>query len=103
MLDAALAICSFIQNCDRQTLDSNLMLSSALIRQLEIFGEAATGVSKVFRDGHPAIPWKKIIGMRNRLIHAYFDINLDILWFAVSVEIPQIIPELKNISSKNSS
>lgn len=98
MLDAAHAISSFIKNTERQTLDNNLMLTSALIRQLEIFGEAATAITKEFREAHPSIPWKKIIGMRNRLIHAYFDVNLDILWFAVSVEIPKTIPELEKMN-----
>lgn len=97
MLDASQAICSFIQKSGRIDLEQDLMLSSALIRQLEILGEAATGVSSDFRTRFPLVPWHKIIGMRNRLIHAYFDVNLDIVWQAVSEEIPNIIPQLKSI------
>lgn len=97
MLDAAHAICRFIQKSERRNLESDLMLSSALIRQLEILGEAASGVSKDFREAHSNIPWHKIIGMRNRLIHAYFDVNLDIIWNAATIEIPKIIPEIEHI------
>lgn len=101
MLDAALAIHKFIQERDRSDLENDLMLSSALIRQLEIMGEAAGGISNDFREEHPSIPWRTIVGMRNRLIHAYFDINLNIVWNAVVVEVPKIIPELKDIISSN--
>ena len=97
MLDAAIAITNFIQKSDRQDLDGDLLLSSALIRQLEILGEAATGISPDFREKHASIPWHKIIGMRNRLIHAYFDVNMDIIWNAVTQEIPEIIPKLEKI------
>lgn len=97
MLDAAHAISSFIQKNNRQNLESDLMFSSALIRQLEILGEAAIGISIDFKEAHTNIPWHKIIGMRNRLIHAYFDVDLDILWHAVTIEIPKIIPELQKI------
>lgn len=97
MLDAAFAITSFVQKSNRQSLQTDLMLSSALIRQLEILGEAATAVSADFKETHTSIPWRTIIGMRNRLIHAYFDINLDIVWHAATVEIPKIIPTLESI------
>ncbi|MCE5317741.1 MAG: DUF86 domain-containing protein [Parachlamydia sp.] len=97
MLDAAQATSQFIKESKRQDLEKNLLLSSALIRQLEILGEAASGVTPEFRQRFSHIPWHKIIGMRNRLIHAYFDVDLDVVWQAVTVEIPIIIPELENI------
>ena len=63
LLDVAHAMCSFINKRKRQNLDHDLMLSSALVRQLEIFGEAATGLSKEFRAMYSTVPWKEIIGM----------------------------------------
>lgn len=66
------------------------MLLFALVRAIEIIGEAAAKVSSTTRDAHPDIPWKAIIAMRNRLIHAYFDINTDILWVAVTQEVPAL-------------
>ena len=74
MLDAAHAIEQFIQNRTRQDIESDLMLFSALIRQLEIFGEAAAGISQECRKDYQNIPWSNIVGMRNRLIHAYFEV-----------------------------
>lgn len=73
------------------------MLSFAVIRALEIFGEAASRISNEFQKAHPHIPWRAIVGMRNRLIHAYFDIDYDVVWEAIGSEIPKIIPELEKL------
>lgn len=59
------------------------MVVLALVKAIEIVGEAATRTTSTTRDKYPHIAWADIIGMRNRLIHAYFDINLDILWRTV--------------------
>jgi uncharacterized protein with HEPN domain len=75
MLDASAAACSFVLDKQKKDLIEDLMLSSALVRQLEILGEAASGITSDFRENNPQIPWHKIIGMRNRLIHAYFDVD----------------------------
>ncbi len=97
MLDAANAIEQFMKNRTREELESDLMLFSALIRQLEIFGEAASGISQDCREGYGNIPWSKIVGMRNRLIHAYFDVDPEIVWQAITVELPSVIAELKKM------
>jgi uncharacterized protein with HEPN domain len=73
------------------------MVSFAIIRALEIFGEAASRMSNKFQKAHPHFPWRAIVGMRNRLIHAYFDIDYDVVWEAISSEIPKIIPELEKL------
>ena len=78
MRDAAIEAQGFITGCDRQTLHNNRMLVFALVRAIEIIGEAAANVSSDCRERYPQIPWANIIGMRNRLVHAYFDIDLDI-------------------------
>ena len=59
--------------------------------------EAAANVSFDFREKYPEIPWQKIVGMRNRLIHAYFNVNPEIVWTAVTVEVPKIIPFLQSL------
>jgi len=97
MIDASEAIFHFIQNRRRDDLDNDLMLFSAIIRQLEILGEAATGLSQDFKEQNSFIPWSKIIGMRNRLIHAYFDVDADIVWQAITVEVPNILPQLEKL------
>jgi uncharacterized protein with HEPN domain len=73
-----------------EDLESDLMLQFALVRAVEIVGEAAARVSEQTRVDCPDIPWAPIIGMRNRLVHAYFDINPGILWAAVTEEIPAL-------------
>lgn len=97
MLDSANAILSFIKDKHRADLDSDRLLVSGIIRELEIIGEAAGKISEETKSRFPNLPWKQIIGMRNRLIHAYFDIDHDIVWQTVkdlnlfSYELDQII------------
>jgi uncharacterized protein with HEPN domain len=67
------------------------------VKCIEIIGEAATKISKESRDDLPQTPWSNIIAMRNRLIHAYFDTNLDILWKTITEDIPPMIAELEKI------
>jgi len=83
MLDAAREALEFVQGKTRADLDSDRMLLLSLVKEIEIVGEAANQVSKAAREQLPGIPWMDIVGMRNRLIHAYFDINLEILWRTV--------------------
>jgi uncharacterized protein with HEPN domain len=73
------------------------MLVLSLIKEIEIVGEAATQVSEVTREHLPGIPWADIVGMRNRLVHAYFDINLEILWRTVQDDLPPLIAVLESV------
>jgi uncharacterized protein with HEPN domain len=97
MLDAAKEADSFSQNKTRSSLDTDRKLALALVKCIEIIGEAASKISKESREDLPQIPWPNIIGMRNRLIHAYFDINLDILWKTVIEDLPPLISKLEQI------
>ncbi|EXI64188.1 MAG: hypothetical protein AW08_03788 [Candidatus Accumulibacter adjunctus] len=67
----------------------------ALARAAEIVGDAAAQVSEAGRDGLPAIPWAQVVGMCNRLVHAYFDVNRNILWDTVHRSLPMLIAQLK--------
>jgi uncharacterized protein with HEPN domain len=91
ILDAATEATRFVEGRDRSDLDSNDMLSLALVRLLEIIGEAAHGVSSELRAAHTEINWAGMTGMRNRLIHGYFDVNLDIVWQTITVDLPPLI------------
>jgi uncharacterized protein with HEPN domain len=102
MLDAAREAASFAQGRSRQDLDTERMLNLSLIRLLEIIGEAARGVSQEFRESHPDVPWKEIAGMRDRLIHGYFDVNLDVVWQTVLQDLPALITQLERITSTES-
>lgn len=67
----------------------------AVIRNLEIIGEAINNIDPQVRDLHPSIPWRKIIALRNTLIHAYFGIDLDLVWKIVEKDIPELKKEMK--------
>jgi uncharacterized protein with HEPN domain len=97
MLDAVEEAISFSVNQSRDSLVKNRMLVLALIKDVEIVGEAASRISNDAQDATPEIPWANIIGMRNRLIHAYFEINLDILWQTVTKDLPELAAKLKSV------
>ena len=99
ILDAADKAVSFAKGKVRKDLDTDEMLALSLVRLLEIIGEAANGVSPAFRQSFPHIPWKKMTGLRNRLIHGYFDVNLDIVWDTILEDLPPLIKDLKEIIS----
>lgn len=99
MLDAIDEAMAFVRGKDRRSLDLDRMLVLALIKDIEIVGEAASRVSKETQQAAPEVPWARITGMRNRLIHAYFDINLDILWQTVSRDLPELSAKLKQVIS----
>jgi uncharacterized protein with HEPN domain len=97
MLEAAEAVAGFIAGRDRAALDADRMLLFALLRAVEVLGEAASRVSAETRSTAPTVPWSRITAMRNRLVHAYFDIHRDILWKTAAEEIPKLCPLLKEM------
>jgi len=97
ILDAANKIVGFTDNRQRQDLDDNEMLTLALVRLIEVVGEASKHVSWETRKQNPNIPWKQMCGIRDRLIHAYFEINLDIVWGVCTQNIPAMIPDLESL------
>ncbi len=101
MLDASLEIQQYIRSSTREDLNSDRKLVHSLVRLLEIIGEAATQVSEELRNSIAEIPWPVLTGMRNRLIHAYFSINLDVVWSTSTEDIPSLITELKKLLSED--
>lgn len=99
MLDAAKKAVEFCQARSRSDLGTDNMLGLSLVRLLEIIGEAARAVSAEGRAAHPTLPWKKMVGMRDRIVHGYFDINLDIVWETVTHDLPPLITELERLTS----
>jgi uncharacterized protein with HEPN domain len=84
MLVSAKDATTFIRGRNQADLENDRMLCSAILRCLEVIGEAASRISRTFQDSHPEVPWAQIIGMRNRLIHAYYDVKLEIVWNTVT-------------------
>jgi uncharacterized protein with HEPN domain len=95
MRDSAREALSFAAGKARSDLDTNSMLVLSLVKSMKIIGEAANKVSANCRAESPEIPWLDIVAMRNHLIHAYFDINLDIVWHTVTQELPPLVVELE--------
>lgn len=100
MAEAAETALRFCQGRTRADLDTDDMLRFALTRAVEIIGEAANKVSIDARTQIPGIAWAVIVGMRNRLVHAYFAVDSDILWTTVSERLPPLLRELHLILSK---
>ena len=97
MLDAGSEAMEFAEGKTRTDLDKNRMLVLSLVKAVEIIGEAAYRTKENTRREFPEIPWEDIIGMRHRLVHAYFDINLDILWKTVHEDLPMLKSLLQRI------
>jgi uncharacterized protein with HEPN domain len=97
MRDHAAEAVENVRGRSRDDFDSDRMFALAMVKLVEIIGEAAGRVSTAMRDSHPSIPWKQIIGTRHRLVHGYDQIDYDILWKIVSVELPGILEQLKAI------
>lgn len=97
ILDATQTALGFVANRQRPDLDDDSMLAFAVVRALSVVGEAATHVTEEFRATYPQIPWESMIDMRNWLIHAYFDVDLDIVWHTLTQELPLLITELEKI------
>ena len=97
MLDAAHTALRLTSERTRSDLDEDEGLAHSLVRVVQIIGEAANHVDQSIQVSNPSIPWEQIISMRNRLVHAYFDINLDIVWNTVQEDLPRLIERLEVI------
>jgi uncharacterized protein with HEPN domain len=97
MLDAATEAVNFVKGKSREDLESDRLLSLGLVRLLEIVCEAATKVSKEKQSELPNIYWKEITGMRNRIAHAYFGVDLDVVWQTIVEDFPLLINQLEEI------
>jgi uncharacterized protein with HEPN domain len=95
MLDAAREAMAFAAGRVRAELDGDRQLTMALVKEIEIIGEAAYQMAESSRNEVPGIPWPDVIGMRHRLVHAYFEIRLDILWDTVTRNLPPLIASLQ--------
>jgi len=85
---------------DRTVFERDEMLQVWFLRHLQIIGEAARGLSEEVRNLAPEIPWAKIIGMRNILVHGYFEIDTDIVWNAVQRDLPLLEPAIERLLKK---
>lgn len=100
-LDHILDECKFLRERSEgigfEDFNSDAVLKRAIVRSLEIIGEAVKKVPQEFRNKYPDVPWKEMAGMRDRLIHEYFGVNYKIVWKTVKEELPRLEKRIKEI------
>ncbi|GER93795.1 DUF86 domain-containing protein [hot springs metagenome] len=97
IITAMNAIEEFVKDKNFEEFKNNDMLSSAVIRKLEIIGEAVKNIPKDIVQGYKEIPWKRMAGMRDRLIHFYFGIKYELVWSTIKKDIPKYKPLIQKI------
>ena len=96
MLDYARQAGVLTRGRQRSDLDTDLLFQLAMTRLVEIIGEAASRVSTPTREKYPQIPWRAMVGMRNRLIHGYDQVDLNLLWNTLEMDLPVLIVQLED-------
>lgn len=97
MLDHAKEAVDLLVGKEETELSRNRVLELALVRLIEIIGEAANRLPIENQSRYPSIPWREIVSMRNRLVHGYDAIDLDVLWNTVQIDLPRLIEELERV------
>lgn len=97
IIEAMESIEEFVAGMDSASFQADDKTASAVLRKLEIIGEAAKQVPEEIRLKYPAVPWQEMAGMRDRLIHSYFGVDYALVWRAVKERIPQLKPQLQKI------
>jgi len=100
MQQAATDACSFVEGMSKGTLLADKRSQQAVIMSLIIIGEAVTKVMEgygAFAQAHTQVPWRNMRGMRNRIAHGYFDINLDVVWDTVRAALPELLRQLSSV------
>jgi uncharacterized protein with HEPN domain len=102
MRDHAREAIEMTEGRNRDDLDQDRMLNLALVRLIEVIGEAAARVPLAFRERYPDVPWQQIVGMRNRLIHGYDAVDFDILWTIIQDDLPNLLGQLEDVLTQES-
>ncbi len=102
ILEAIERIQAYVQDVTREDFETDRMRIDAVIRNLEVIGEAVKQVPDSVREKYPSVEWRKIAGLRDILIHKYFDVNLDLVWGVVKSNIPILKAEIQQILQKKS-
>lgn len=90
-------IFEYVRDIDSDSWESDRKTIDAVIRNIEIIGEAATSMPEDIKEQYPDIPWHQMIGMRNILIHEYFGVDIDVLWRTIQVDLPILLTKVRKI------
>lgn len=102
MLLAARKAAKFAEGLNYERYLQSDLYQNAIFKVLETIGEAASRISDTTREAHPEIPWPNVVGLRNRIVHAYFEIDLEVIWNIVTDDVPGLIAELERIAPQES-
>lgn len=87
----------FVNDCTFEEFTEDIKTQYAVIRALEIIGEAAKNIPEETRQDYPSVPWKDLAGIRDKLIHSYFGVNLEVVWLSVKEGIPEAKPVIRDL------
>lgn len=101
ILDAISKVSTYLEGIDRRAFSEKSLIQDGVIRQLEIIGEAVRRLSRDLRDRYPNIPWQDIAGMRDKLIHDYFGVDLETVWLTVLEDLPALKAQVAQILAES--
>ncbi|HUI64473.1 MAG TPA: DUF86 domain-containing protein [Bacteroidota bacterium] len=90
-------ITDYIGSMDQQEFAKSALTTDAVVRNLEVIGEAAPRIPETFKAHHPEVPWRRVVGLRNRIVHEYFGVDLGIVWSVVTEDLPPLKSEILGI------
>ena len=99
MIEFGERILSYTEGMDQDSFVADSLTYDATLRNLTLVGEAAAHVPDEIRDAHPEIPWRTIVGARNRIMHGYFGVDDDLVWSMIREDIPKLLPTLRQLSA----
>ncbi len=97
IVEAADRVASYVESMTRSEFETDQMRIDAVIRNLGIIGEAVKKIPDSIREKYPSVPWHNIAGLRNRVIHVYFNVNMDVVWDALQTKLPPLKTQIQRI------
>jgi uncharacterized protein with HEPN domain len=100
MLDAIKRIEDYLRGVSKDAFFKNLMMQDAVMHQIEIIGEASNNVSDEFQDQYPELPWMQMRAIRNKIVHDYRELNLDVIWDTAKNDLPALKTQIQKLLSE---